>query len=105
MNKTVFLVHSEDNDFIGVCPDLRCAKRLAREEFSCRYDLADLRFTSDWDELNSQRYWVGESHTNPVLPVLIISEVPFFPKGTRFPFEILDLDIEDLPNFLRRQAE
>lgn len=104
MNKTVFLVYTEDNSFIGVTPDLRTAKRLAREEFSCRYDRADLNFEEDWDEFDSQRYWVAGCFDNPKLPIMLIAEIPFFDRGTRFPIDLSD-PLAEIPNFLRRQAD
>lgn len=96
-----YLVFTEDNEFIGITADLQTAKRLARKEFSCKFDHADLKFKKDWDEWDSQHYWIGECFANPTLPILLIAEIPFFDNGTKFPADVA----EDLPNWLRRQAE
>ena len=81
-----YLVSTEDQDKIGVTPDLRTAKRLAREEFHCRYERADLSFEEGYDEINSQKYWMGDC-LDGKLPIVIIEEVEFYDRGSRFPFE------------------
>jgi hypothetical protein len=101
----MYLVSTEDNDFVGITPDLLTAKKLAREEMDCRYDRSDISWESEWDSLSLQKYWVGDV-ADSILPIILITEVPFFKAGTRFPVEFDDITTdEEIPNFLRRQAE
>jgi hypothetical protein len=99
-----YLVSTEGAEKLGVTRDLATAKKLAREEFHSRYERADLSFEERYDEIYAQKFWMGESPC-AILPVMVIDEVEFYDQGTLFPHEVWDVAAEDIPNFLKRQAE